>query len=179
VDVGEVNGHVFINNSSIGIYPYLVLDRDRRRERHGLSKWTAMALASFRAFRNLPLRRLMVRGPDWQGSYRTPCVFIGNNGYELQGSSFGSRQCLDRGELCLFVADQQSRLALIWLAVRCITGSLKQRDLRIVAARAVEINSHRKRLLVSRDGEIQSMQTPLRYRTRPAAISVLAAAAAR
>jgi diacylglycerol kinase family enzyme len=177
VDVGEVNGQVFINNSSIGIYPYLVLDRDRRRERHGLSKWTAMALAGVRAFRNLPLRRLRVGGPGWQGIYRTPCVFIGNNVYELQGSSFGSRQHLDRGELCLFVADRQSRLALLWLAVRCITGSLKQRDLKIVAAKTVEVSSHRKRLLVSHDGEIQSMQTPLRYRIRPAAVRVLAASA--
>jgi diacylglycerol kinase family enzyme len=138
VDVGEVNGDVFINNSSIGIYPYLVLDRDRRRERHGLSKWMAMALAGIRAVRNLPLRRLRVRGPDWQGSCRTPCVFIGNNKYELHGSSFGSRHCLNRGELCLFVAGQQSRLALIWLAVRCITGSLKQHDLRIVPARRLK-----------------------------------------
>ena len=178
VDVGEVNGEIFINNSSIGIYPYLVLDRDRRRERHGLSKWTAMALASLRAFRNLPLRRLTVRAPDGQTSSRTPCVFIGNNEYELQGSSFGSRQSLDRGELCLFVASQQSLLALLWLGFRCITGFLTQRDLRTVAARSVEVSSSRKRLLVARDGEIQSMQTPLHYRTRPAALRVLAAPAA-
>jgi diacylglycerol kinase family enzyme len=175
VDVGEVNGEIFINNSSIGIYPYLVLDRDRRRERHGLSKWTAMALASLRAFRNLPLRRLTVHAAGWQDSCRTPCVFIGNNRYELQGSSFGSRQSLDRGELCLFVASQQSRLALLWLGVRCIAGA--PRDLRIVAAQSVEVSSHRKRLLVARDGEIQSMQTPLHYRTRPAALRVLAAPA--
>lgn len=177
VDVGEVNGETFINNSSIGIYPYLVLDRDRRRERHGLSKWTAMILASLRAFRNLPLRRLMVRAAGWQGSCRTPCVFIGNNAYELHGSSFGSRKNLDRGELCLFVASQQSRLAVLWLGFRCIGGLPTQRDLRIVAAQSVEISSPRKRLLVARDGEVQSMQTPLHYRIRPAAVRVLAASA--
>ena len=177
VDAGEVNGEIFINNSSIGIYPYLVLDRDRRRERHGLSKWTAMALASLRAFRNLPLRRLRVRAADGQDSCRTPCVFIGNNKYELQGSSFGSRQSLDRGELCLFVASQQSRLALLWLGVRCIAGLLAPRDLRIVAVQSVEVSSRRKQLLVARDGEVQSMQTPLHYRIRRAALRVLAAPA--
>jgi diacylglycerol kinase family enzyme len=31
VDLGEVNGETFINNSSIGIYPYLVIERERRR----------------------------------------------------------------------------------------------------------------------------------------------------
>src|SRR6202030_469873 len=45
VDVGEVNGEIFINNSSIGIYPFLVLERERRRRRKRLSKWTAIVLA--------------------------------------------------------------------------------------------------------------------------------------
>ena len=32
VDVGEVNGQVFINNSSIGIYPFFVAERSGRAE---------------------------------------------------------------------------------------------------------------------------------------------------
>jgi diacylglycerol kinase family enzyme len=175
VDVGEVNGEIFINNSSIGIYPYLVLDRDRRRERQGMSKWRAMIMAGLRAFWNLPLRRLRIRAQNWQDACRSPCVFIGNNAYDLKGSSFGSRERLDGGELCLFVARQQSRLALLWLAIRCIAGLVDQRDLRTVAVPAVEVSSRRKRLLVALDGEIQSMQTPLHYRIRRAAIRVFAA----
>ena len=42
VDLAEVNGHTFINNSSIGIYPYMVIDRERRRANHKLAKWMAM-----------------------------------------------------------------------------------------------------------------------------------------
>lgn len=173
VDVGEVNGEVFINNSSIGIYPYVVLDRDRRRKRQGLSKWPAMIMAFFRAFRNFPLRRLRIRAQDWQDACRSPCVFIGNNAYILKGSSFGSRERLDGGELCLFVARQQSPLALLWLGVRCVAGLVGQRDLRTVPVAAVEVDSRRKRLLVALDGEVRSMQTPLRYRIRPAAIRML------
>ena len=173
VDVGEVNGEIFINNSSIGIYPYIVLDRDRRRKGQGLSKSGAMIMAGFRAFWNLPMRRLRIRAQNWQDACRSPCVFVGNNEYQLKGSSFGSRERLDGGELCLFVARQQSRLALLWLGVRCVAGVVDQRDLRTVAAPAVEVTSHRKRLLVAFDGEIQLMQTPLHYRIRPAAIRVL------
>jgi diacylglycerol kinase family enzyme len=173
VDVGEVNGEIFINNSSIGIYPYVVLDRDRRRKRQGLSKWPAMIMAGFRAFWNLPLHRLRIRAQNWQEACRSPCVFIGNNEYHLKGSSFGSRERLDDGELCLFVARQQSRLALLWVAVRCVAGLVDQSDLRTVATPAVEVSSRRKRLLVAFDGEIQWMQTPLHYRTRPAALRVL------
>ena len=174
VDVGEVNGEIFINNSSIGIYPYVVLDRDRRRKRQGLSKWPAMIMAGFRAFWNLPLHRLRIRAQNWQEACRSPCVFIGNNEYHLKGSSFGSRERLDGGELCLFVARRQSRLGLLWVAVRCVAGVVDQSDLRTVATPAVDVSSRRKRLLVAFDGEIQWMQTPLHYRTRPAALRVLA-----
>jgi diacylglycerol kinase family enzyme len=173
VDVGEVNGEIFINNSSIGIYPYVVLDRDRRRKGQRLSKWPAMIMAGFRAFWNLPLHRLRIRAQNWQEACRSPCVFIGNNEYHLKGSSFGSRERLDGGELCLFVARQQGRLALLWVAVRCVAGLVDQSDLRTVATPAVEVSSRRKRLLVAFDGEIQWMQTPLHYRIRPAAIRVL------
>ena len=48
VDLAEVNGHTFINNSSIGIYPYMVIDRERRRANHRLAKWMAMVPAFFR-----------------------------------------------------------------------------------------------------------------------------------
>ena len=54
VDVADVNGQVFVNNSSIGLYPYMVLDRERRRSRHGQAKWAATVLAAFRTLRYLP-----------------------------------------------------------------------------------------------------------------------------
>jgi diacylglycerol kinase family enzyme len=177
VDVGEVNGQIFLNNSSIGIYPYLVLDRDRRRKRRGLSKWPAMALASLRAFRSLPLRRLSIRADDCHDSFGSPFVFIGNNAYELRGTALGRRPALDRGELALLVARQQSRLGLLWLGLKCVFGMVDQHNLRSIKVTALEVSSHRRRLLVALDGEIRSMETPLRYKIMPAALRVLAPAA--
>jgi diacylglycerol kinase family enzyme len=133
-----------------------------------------MLLAGLRAVRNLPLRRLRIRGGDWQDAVRSPCVFIGNNRYDLKGPSFGGRERLDAGELCLCVAEQQSRLGLLWLGAKCVIGVVDHRDLRILTLAALEVDSRRKRLLVACDGEIQVMRTPLKYRTRPAALHVLA-----
>jgi diacylglycerol kinase family enzyme len=174
IDIGEVNGEIFINNSSIGVYPFLVLDRERRQAQRGMSKWPAMFMACLRAIRNLPLRRLRIRAGDWQEAVRSPCVFIGNNRYDLKAGAFGSRQRLDAGELCLYVAKRQGRAALLWLGIKCILGLEDQDDMRIVPLDFVEVDSRRKRLLVACDGEIQFMRTPLRYRTRPAALQVLA-----
>ena len=51
VDVGEVNGRTFLNNSSIGIYPDIVMEREALR-RQGYRKWTAFAVASATILRN-------------------------------------------------------------------------------------------------------------------------------
>ncbi|HEX8167595.1 MAG TPA: diacylglycerol kinase family protein [Beijerinckiaceae bacterium] len=173
VDVAEVNGLVFVNNSSIGIYPYMVLDRERRRRMHGRAKWVAMALAAVRTLQFFPLRRLEIRIAGSAEPCRTPCVFVGSNEYGLGPRSFGRRERLDRGELWLCVARPQSRLSLLWLAFRSVIGLLHQsRDLQTFRTGSAEIVSHRKRLLVAVDGEVAVLRPPLRYRTRPGALRV-------
>ena len=54
VDLGEVNGEIFINNSSLGIYPYLVSDRERQTSATGRTKWVAASLAFLRVLRRFP-----------------------------------------------------------------------------------------------------------------------------
>lgn len=175
VDVGEVNGEIFINNSSIGIYPFLVLERERRRRRKRLSKWSAIVLALPRAIRHLPLFQLRIRIQGFIETCRSPCVLIGNNEYRLTVPAFGRRDRLDRGELCLYLAKAQSPLSLFWLACRCILGLLdQQRDLRIFKGETSDISSHRSRILVAFDGEVKTIQSPLHYRTRPGALRVFA-----
>ena len=54
VDVGEVNGRVFVNNSSIGLYPSIVSARTRQQQRLGRGKWPAFAWALLSALRRYP-----------------------------------------------------------------------------------------------------------------------------
>jgi diacylglycerol kinase family enzyme len=54
VDVGEVNGRVFINNSSLGMYPDIVRDRERQETRLGRGKWRSLAWASLSVLRRYP-----------------------------------------------------------------------------------------------------------------------------
>ena len=58
VDVGEVNGRTFINNASIGVYPDIVVEREKLRKQ-GYRKWIAFALATARILRRY--RGLVVR----------------------------------------------------------------------------------------------------------------------
>jgi diacylglycerol kinase family enzyme len=173
VDIGEANREIFINNSSIGIYPHVVLERERRRRKHGLSKWVAMLLAGLRVLWHLPVFRLRIRIEEQAEPVRSPSVLIGNNAYNLSVPAFGRRERLDEGKLYLYVAEARTRLALFWLACRCLLGKVdEQHDLRILSAVTAEISTRRKRLLVAFDGEIRALRPPLHYRTRPQALRV-------
>src|SRR5476649_731552 len=48
VDVGDVNGRIFVNNSSLGLYPHIVRARDQQQRRLGRGKWTRLAGHSWR-----------------------------------------------------------------------------------------------------------------------------------
>jgi diacylglycerol kinase family enzyme len=173
IDLGAVNGDIFINNSSIGIYPLLVVERERRRRQGHLSKWAAMILAVPRVLRYLPIFRLRIRVAGAAELMRSPCVFVGNNIYDLAIPRLGKRERLDRGELCLYATKAQSRMALFRLAARIVLGFLEQeRDLRIFKGASAEIGARRHWLLVATDGEVKTMRSPLSYASRPGALRV-------
>jgi diacylglycerol kinase family enzyme len=176
VDAAEVNGRVFVNNSSIGLYPNMVRDRDRQPRRR--AKWLAMALALLRVLRRPMARRLIIECGGRVERQRTPFAFIGNNVYDTTLPTLGRRATLSAGELCLFVAKPRSHLAAVGLMLRLALGRADQaRDFESSIAKALEIDSRHRRLTIALDGEILRLRTPLRYRTRPGALRVLVPAA--
>ena len=179
VDVGEVNGRIFINNSSLGLYPDIVRDRERQQRRLGRGKWPALVWATLGALRRFPFLSVRLKVDGAEGLRRTPFVFIGNNAYTMQGFAIGERDRLDSGCLSLYVAQRAGRLRLLQLALRALLGRLEQaRDFDALVAGAIDIESRRQRLRVATDGEVTVLTPPLQYRIRPASLLVVAAPAA-
>jgi diacylglycerol kinase family enzyme len=175
VDVAEVNGRVFINNSSIGLYPYLVLARQRQRRGSSLPKWLATALATPQIIRNLPLFRLTLHVEGQAEPCRSPIVFIGNNAYQLTFPTVGRRESLDRGELWIYVAAATGWPSLVWGAARAMLGlGIKGRHLCTCQGKTADLTSRRHHVMVACDGEVETMEMPLRYRSRPGALRVFA-----
>lgn len=174
VDVGEVNERVFLNNSSLGLYPDIVHDREKQQRRLGRGKWLAAFWATIAALRRFPFLDVRLRVNDAEHARRTPFVFIGNNEYTMAGLAIGERALLDGGKLSLYMARHPHRLGLLRMALRALLGQLKhQRDVDILLAEEMEIASHHAQLRVATDGEVNLMATPLRYRIRPGALTVI------
>ena len=173
VDVAEVNNRVFVNNSSLGLYPIIVREREKR-QRLGSGKWPAAVWATIQALRRYPFLDVRLRVDEERLDRTTPFVFIGNNEYAMEAFNIGLRNRLDRGVLSIYITHRTSRLKLISLALRAVFGRLRNdKDFLALRSNEVNIETRHKRLRVAFDGEIEVMQTPLHYRVRARALRVI------
>ena len=173
IDVGRVNDRVFLNNSSIGIYPSIIDAREELR-RLGHRKWPAFALATFRVLRRHRGVVVRIEADGGQSVWRTPFVFVGNNQYEVDGIRFGGRARLDGGRLFTYLAPRVRTRELPMLLARALLGVTQFGAFEIVSAPELWIDMPNARhIRVALDGEIATMNTPLHYRTWPGALNVL------
>ena len=117
IDVGDVNGRLFLNNSSIGLYPSAVDERDELRHRNGGGKFVAMFQAAVDVLRRFPLLDVIVTSDGSAADLRVPFVFVGNNRYEMSLFSLGKRHTLQGGELGLYFTQTTGRLGILRLGL--------------------------------------------------------------
>jgi len=173
-----MNGRIFINNSAIGLYPLMVIDRDVQRKRLGRSKRLAMMVASIRTLARFNHRKLTLTvNEEEKARVDTPLLFVGNNDYRLDIGAAGQRESLEDGELCVLVMRKKTRRGMIAASIRALFNRARPDDMvRIEAVERLRVASHRSRLTVSLDGEVVSESAPLEYRIRKQALRVIAPA---
>lgn len=172
IDLAEVNGLPFAIWASLGMHPWIVRRRDKM-QRGGLRKWPAFALAALRAFHRYPLVRVTLSVDGSQKTISTPLLVISNNAWHEQPLPL-TRAALDRGELVVHVAKVTSRLGLLWLALRALAGAWNHNKLlETFKADEVRVISRKRRVMVSLDGEVTVLRSPLVFKLRPKALSVL------
>lgn len=175
VDVGEVNGRVFINNSAIGVYPLMVVDREAQQRHLGRKKRLAMAVAAARTLLRFSSRRLTLTIDDKTAAVDTPLLFVGNNAYRLEVPGAGTRERLDGGELCMVALRRKSRLGFCTATFRALFGRHRSVDVvRLDGVKHVRVDIARPLLTISIDGETERIAPPLDYRIRPKALRVIA-----
>jgi diacylglycerol kinase family enzyme len=172
IDLAEVNGLPFTIWASLGMHPWIVRRRDHL-QRDGMRKWRAMVLAAMRAVRRYPLIDVTLELKDGVEEVRTPMLFITNNAWKEEAPPL-SRQALDTGTLEIHVAECSGRLSLLWLVLEAFLGHWRtSRRLKTFTAKEVRVTSHKHRVMVSLDGEVTVLNSPLVFKVRPKALNVL------
>jgi undecaprenyl-diphosphatase len=167
VDLGRVNDKIFVNNSSLGMYPNLVIEREEH-ERH-LPKRLATAVAAWKQLRKGHRIAIDVDGV----SCRVWAVFVGNNCYGETLLDLTGRDQLDQGVLDLRLARAKGKLSRLRIAGAVLFGRVAQSPLierRTVSSVVIEASG---RVDVAFDGEVMTMSPPLEYQSCPRGLRVL------
>jgi diacylglycerol kinase family enzyme len=149
IDVGRVNGRLFLNNVSLGAYARLVHRREQHRRRR-------------KAFARLRALAILTRHPGSLGlaidgePVSARLALVANNGYQLELVSLGERERLDEGLLHVYVAEG------------ILPGSWDERT-----GTRFEIDARAGRLAAAVDGEPEELATPLEFTIEPQALRVL------
>jgi diacylglycerol kinase family enzyme len=172
-DLGVVNGHVFLNNVSLGSYPRMVHERDGL-EQNGRSRPLATTIAVARTWWHL--RKLTVElSMDGRPLIRrSPFIVVGNGSYVLSGLSLGSRDEISDGRLSLYVAPSTGRIGALSLPFRALAGRLERYE-RFETFRAERITAtfRHHRIETGMDGEVRVLESPLNFDVRRRALRVL------
>ena len=173
VDVGEVNGRVFVNNSGIGFYPHFVRQREEI-QRRGYVKRVAALIALRALFRRYFRLRVKLHMDQTEAlEHLTPFLFVGNNRYQTFGLDIGMRPNLDSGRLWVCTAPKTGRNNIWRAALRTLVGNPTDQDLSVFETEELRVDPGTPRINVSTDGEVCVMDAPLHYRIRPRALQVI------
>ncbi|MFE1169249.1 bifunctional phosphatase PAP2/diacylglycerol kinase family protein [Nocardiopsis sp. NPDC058789] len=167
VDVGEVDGRVFLNTSSFGSYPRMVERRDRWADRIG--KWPAFALALWRDLREVQPTPALVDGRP----VKVWWAFVGNCRYRTHARVPALREHLDDGRLDVRVLCARSPFPrLRALADVLFAGATSGAGYteRLTESLTLAIPDEPRLLAV--DGEVVEGSAEVVFRKRPAALRV-------
>jgi YegS/Rv2252/BmrU family lipid kinase len=175
IDVGEVNGRIFLHKVVIGLIPGMAAGREKIRGRYDVSAKIGFLRYFFR--RLARAKRMAVAIETDNGARRVERVqalAVASNAYDEGLGQFFSRQSLDRGTLTLYVLSHFTLGNFLRLTTGMLMGHWQDdKALRMESVKTVTITTHKSLMKVMFDGEVESLQTPLQFAIRPLALTVL------
>ena len=174
VDIGLVNGRVFLNTSSVGAYVRFVRIRERLEKRFGYR--LASAIAALRLLFQWTVYAVELEVDGEPRIYRTPLVFIGVGEREIQVPTLGSRVKDGKRGLHVMIVRGRSRARTLAIALAAVARGVD------AVAKTPELDAYlvdrfrisvRRPTRVALDGELESMQTTLEYELRRDALHVV------
>lgn len=179
VDVGCMNGMVFLNNASFGAYPEILRRRESLYRRWGRSRLAAYWSAAVALWNLRHPLRLVVRANGEERRFTTALAFVAKSACQLDSFGLEGADRVRRGQLVLLVARARRPGPLVRSALRLAFGkSARYADFNLVCAEEMQLETVPAHEYVAHDGEKTWMDSPFRIRMRKGALKVLVPAGA-
>jgi diacylglycerol kinase family enzyme len=159
--LGMVNDQVFLNNASIGVYPWILKEREDIYKRFGrrrlMAHWSVVR--TFLRFKK-PMRVEIDGEPR-----RTPLVFVGRSAFQLERFGLQGAEAVRKGGFAVLVVRARTRAELFHRTARMTARVAEEGvdyDLYDMTDITLDTPKHRQPLLAY-DGEKMRMKGPLRF----------------
>lgn len=174
VDLGEVNGQVFLINASYGLYSRLIRVREAYSRHWGRNRVVAILSTLIGLLRRHPSLEVELSIGDQRQRVDTPMIFIGNNALQLRSVSLDVARCVQESRLAVVVMRPVRRWELLRLALRGLARQLEaEQSLDSFCADSLVISQRRRVVEVVLDGERLSLAMPLRFAIRRRALQLM------
>ncbi len=173
VDLATVNGRVFVNNVSLGLYAAIVQSDEYRDAKMG----TAAKMLPDLLGNDYSQYDFEIEGPNAVDCANPDLILVSNNIYELSGiGGFGTREHVDEGVLGVIAISVKSASDLAQLiALETAKRGSSFAGWHEWSDRTLVIRSSR-RVDAGIDGEAVILEPPVRFEIRPGALRVRLAA---
>lgn len=178
IAAGEVNGKLFLNNCSFGLYTDVIEARERHKAQWGRYRVVAVVSALATALRSrarLPLK-LVGAEEGIRHHGRASLFFAGVNPRQFADSGFEIAADVDNGALGFVVVDSISAgriVQMLWGAAAGRVENLQHVTAFTDTALRAEVLRRVRPLKVVIDGELLRLGAPLRFKYRAAALQLV------
>lgn len=168
IDIARINDTYFINNSSLGLYPASLRQRQKIQSR--LGKWPAAVVASLQALFRFKTYRVTID----DHTFTTAFIFVGNNRYTLDPLANNDRTSLSEGILTVYISAADSYFDLIKTAFIVLIGRTDTlHDFGEYHPTTLTIETKKQRpIAISHDGEVSMFTPPLTYTIEARALRI-------
>ncbi|MEN9062085.1 diacylglycerol/lipid kinase family protein [Ponticoccus litoralis] len=174
IRVGMVNGKLFLNNASLGIYPAILKQRESVYARYGrhriMAHWSVAK--TFLRFQR-PMHLALEADGSLQAR-RTPLLFVSRSAFQLERFGLSGAEAISDDSFAVLVGRGDTRADLFRTALRMVTRTaVEGRDYDFIAARSLTVDMRKSRALVAYDGEKSLAGPPFDFRMSDRMLNIL------
>jgi diacylglycerol kinase family enzyme len=176
IDVGEVNGRIFLHKVVLGAIPSFAAAREKIRGRNDIGAKLSLLMYLFRRLSRLHrFAAEITRGSGDPRIERVQSIALANNDYDAAPGHIFSRSRLDGGFLSLYLLRHLGVADALRLAIEMVLGTWKDDEsLEVDQVTEVTVRTRWRQVNAMVDGEVEKLQGPFNFRIRPRALTVLA-----
>ena len=174
IDVAEVNGRIFLCNSTFGLSALFSLQRQALRGKPATERLRGYAWILNEMLRSRRRMEIDVDHGQARVKLRVLSMAVSNNRYVERPSLMMAKDGLHHGVLAAYVSQHPSGWGMARAVIRAMLGRFKSDpNIAHFEAQEITVSARRSRLRLSNDGELEIVEMPLRYSIRPGALKVL------